>query len=113
VIEFVATVEVETIALFEVLLTTTRYVIGADESIAATGFQFTVMPVAVKLLRVVITTTVGVAAVVVTDKTFDGSLTPTAFTARTRNEYAVFAVSDDTLATVVEVVSCLVQLPAV
>jgi hypothetical protein len=51
--------------------------------------------------------------VVVTDKTFDGALTPIAFTARTLNEYAVFAVNEETFATVVEVVSCLVQLPAV
>ena len=86
VIEFVATVVVETIALFEVLVTTARYVIGVVESIAATGFQFTVMPVAVKLLRVVITTTVGVAAVVVTDRMFEGSLAPIALIARTLNE---------------------------
>jgi hypothetical protein len=87
-------------------------VIGVVESIAATEFQFTVIPVAVKLLRVVKATTVGVAAVVVSDKRFEGSLTPTAFIARTLNVYAVFGVSEDMFATVVEVVERIVQLPA-
>ena len=86
--------------------------IGVAESIGATTSQFTLIVVAVKLLRSRKITIVGVAAVVVTDKTFDGALTPIAFIASTLNEYAVFAVREVTFATVVEVVSCLVQLPA-
>ena len=101
------------ILLVDVSVTTARYVIGVAESIGATASQFTVIVVAVQLLRSRKITIVGLAAVVVTDRTFDGALAPIALTARTLNEYAVFAVNEVTFATVVEVVSCLFQLPAV
>ena len=71
------------------LVTATEYVIGVDGSIGATAFQFNVMPVAVKLLLVVMLTTVGVAVVVVTEITFEAGLAPIALVAMMRIEYAV------------------------
>ena len=73
------------ILLVDVSVTTARYAIGVAESIGATTSQFTVIAVAVQTGRSRKMTILGVAAVVVTDRTFDGALTPMAFTARTRN----------------------------